>query len=203
MTESDTHTPESEVSEPATMEETLRASNPGLPEEVLDKLEALKTEFGEANLTELMVDVHLDEDIADFVLAAESRLRAQNQALNGKARFLMHREPNADLYILRNLKPSEWNTAWLQILAGQEEAFDRHADAILTACMVYPQFDETDWDYEGGGKLNAPLGMTKSRLVGQFFDNELTDPNQPSSVAFTEANLDNAAKVARRHKPSL
>lgn len=172
--------------------------------EIMAKLEELKKEFGASKVTELMVDVALDEEVAAFLLDAEPTLRSWLKNFGGKIRFVMHREPNGDYYVLRNLLPREWKTQWLEILTGREDIFAKYCDEILKICMVFPTFENTDWDYDGLPKMNAPIGLTKSRLVGAFLQSELpADPNQPTSVAFNGAALDDASTVARRHKPSL
>jgi hypothetical protein len=160
------------------------------------KLAELRDEFGENSVTDLLVDTAMDSSVAQAVLDAEPRLRAISQQFSGKAHFMMHREPNGDLYILRTLKPSEWNASWLQLLAGRDDVFEQHAPAVLAACMVYPSFDETDWEYEGLPKLNAPLGMTRTRLLTTFFQSEMGDMSQPNSITFETAHLDNAIRAA-------
>lgn len=174
-------------------------------QEVEARLEELKEEFGE-KLTELIVEVEFNQESADFLMSAEERLREADVSMSGKAFFYMHREPNGDWYVMRNLKPSEFSTEWLTLLDQQNylKAFNKHADDLLRATMVYPRFEETDWEYEGGGKLNAPQPLTKSRLVGAFFDYELSTNPEQDNIRFRPGEIDTAVSVAKRKKkPSL
>lgn len=182
--------------------EDIYAVDP-LSAEIEAKLTELKNMFGEENVTEIVADVYFDPDVAAFVMECEDVMKTRSEALNNKARFFLHREPNGDLYLLNNLKPSEWKTQWLQILTGDQSAADKYGDEILKASMLYPSFDQTDWDYEGGEKMHRPMGLTKSRLIGTFFTYEIQDPTQDNTVAFDSKSIDTALAAAKSAKPSL
>ncbi|RME29034.1 MAG: hypothetical protein D6800_03205 [Candidatus Zixiibacteriota bacterium] len=170
-----------------------------------DMLARLQEELGVDRVPPIVADVALSDEIAAFLLKAEDRITELVKATGGKVDFYLHREPNNDLYLLRSLKPSEWNSTWFGILMQNitEEQRDAYVDQLLSACMVYPSYDETAWDWEPE-KINAPSGMTKNRLVGTFFENNIQDPNTPSSVAFDPGEAQAAIDVARKkQKPSL
>lgn len=171
------------------------------PEEQ-DRYQALQDEFGE-DLTDLIVDTEFDKEVAEFLLVAEQRLKEVQETYGDKVSFYMHRDPGPrkDHYILRTLAPSEWNANWLSIMSGTSEAMEMYLDDLLEACMVYPSFEETAWEWEND-KLHAPDGLTKGRLAGKFFDMVLPDRNTATGVAFGSQEVSKAVDVAkRRRKP--
>jgi hypothetical protein len=202
--------PERSVEDLAQAAQQPPAQGPQNPENQLDpevqsKLEDLREEFGE--LSELLVDVAFNETVADFLIDAEEVIRHHAEKRGGKARFYIHREgPTEELYLLLSPKPAQFNSAWMQMQNPNPEmamqAYERYVDDILKTVMVYPKYQNVDWNLDGTG-VYQPMGLTKSRLVDTFFSYEMNDPNEPNSVAFSDEEVDDAVNVAQRDKPSL
>lgn len=189
--------------------EALFANQPNmsaseLDNEVQEQLESLRDEFGE--LSEILVDAAFNENVAEFLLDASDVISKHLDERAGKARFYMHREPNDDLYLLLSPKPAQFNSAWLQMQSRQPQAavqaFERYADDILKTIMIKPRFQDVDWNLDGNG-VNAPMGMTKSRIVDTFLSYEMNDPNEPTSTVFSEDEVDSAMEAAKKEQPSF
>lgn len=172
--------------------------------EVRSELNELQEEFGE--LSEILVDAVFNEHVAEFLIECEPVIQKFIDKRGGKARFYMHREPNDDLYLLLSPKPAQFKATWLQMQNPQPEvaveAFERYADDILKTIMIKPSFNEVDWNLDGTG-VNAPMGMTKSRIVDTFLSYEMNDPEEPTSSVFSEDEVDSAMEAAKRDKPSF
>lgn len=165
---------------------------------VKEMIEELEAEYGAENVTELLVEAAYNDEVAEFLLAAEAHITETIREVGKKVRFHLHPEANGDLYILRTLKHNEWNSAWMRILTGQPEEFAKHGDAMLQLVMVYPSFEETDWDWTGEG-INTPEGMVRQRLVGTIFDAEMAQA-QAEPVSFGTEELPNVTQAARKRK---
>lgn len=167
------------------------------------RLDALIEKFGEENITELMVETEFGgKGTADFLLKAAGPLEQLNRQFNEKLRFYLHREPNGEIYILRSVKPSEFKSQWIEVFAGKEGAFDMYAEQILGTTMAYPAYHQTDWEYDDPNKINAPVGLTKPRIIQTFFMNEMPMQEMPS-FAFKPEDIENAIEVAKSNKVSL
>jgi hypothetical protein len=189
------------------VEETLVEEEPidEASDEFTLRLEALREEFGDA-LTDVIVDAEFDEAVAEFLIGANDRLGEVIESTRGRASFYLHREPGPkkDHYILRTVRPQEFKAQWVTMISGQPEAFERYEEEFLRAVMLYPSFDEVDWDWDDDTKLHSPDAFTKGRLVSKYFDFTLPDPQAPSGVAFGASDVGPAVDVARRKKkPSL
>ena len=165
---------------------------------VKEMIEELEAEYSAENVTELLVEAAYNDEVAEFLLAAEAHITETIREVGKKVRFHLHPEANGDLYILRTIKHNEWNSAWMRILTGQPEEFAKHGDAMLQLVMVYPSFEETDWDWSGEG-INTPEGMVRQRLVGTIFDAEMAQA-QAEPVSFGTDELPNVTKAARKRK---
>lgn len=172
-----------------------------LSPEFQERLDALRAEFGEDNVKDLLADVEFNDKAAEVILDAERQIRALSNQYGNKIRFYMHREPNDDMYVLRSLALQEWKTPWLELLRPGAD-LDKYGNDVLQACMVYPSFDQTDWEYKGAPLLNAPQFFTKSRLLATFFQFEFAS-DKDYKYDFKVEDVDNAVTVAKRKKPSL
>lgn len=165
----------------------------------------LRDEFGE-QLTDLIVDAEFDEGVGAFLLEAEARLQECVASSHGRASFYLHREPGPkkDHYVLRTIRPTDFNANWVTMLSGQPEQFEKYEDEFLRASMLYPSYDEVDWGWDDSGKMHAPDAFTKGRLVAKYFEFTLPDPQAPSGVAFGSNEVEPATRVVKRKaKPSL
>jgi hypothetical protein len=172
-------------------------------EEIDQEMENLREEFGD-DLPPLLIDVHFDEDVADFFLEAMPRVKKQLQTRQ-KTRFYIHQEdPTQEFYLMVSPAPANFNAAWVSMQNPQTaaQAFEQYADEMLQEILLYPRYDEIDWQQSGDG-MYTPLGLTKQRLIDTFFQHERNDPQQPSSVAFTGDEVSEAQEVAQREKPSF
>lgn len=168
----------------------------------------LEEEFDD--VTDILVDVRFDDDVAEFFLEHKDHILQISKERAGKARFYIHREPNDELYLLLSPKPDEFNASWLSMRNPKIglQAFEKFGDGLLEVVMEKPTFEDVDWQLDGSG-VYAPMGLTKSRLIDTFFFYELVDPQEQNKVAFTENEVEDAATVAKRtvdkkkRKPSL
>lgn len=172
-------------------------------DQIDEEMDKLREEFGE-DLPPLLVDVHFDEDVADFFLEALPRVKEQMQKRK-KTRFYIHQEdPTQEYYLMISPAPANFNAAWVAMQNPQtaQQAFDQYADQMLQEILLYPRYDEIDWEQTGDG-MYTPLGLTKTRLIDTFFQHERNDPQRPSSVAFDGTDVDEAKELAEREKPSF
>lgn len=162
----------------------------------------LEDEYGAENVTELLVEAAFNDDVADLLVEAEGAIQEAIRTAGKKVGFYIHTEPSAagvpQLYLLRSLKPTEWNSGWLRILSGAPEEFAKHHASVLDLAMVYPSFGGTDWDWTGEG-LRSPRGMAKERLVSAVFDQEVSQQT-PEPIEFTADHLGDAQKAARTNR---
>lgn len=171
-------------------------------EKVQEVADQLEEDYDE--VPDLFLDLKIDETTAEFYLDALPRIRKVLDHRNGKAQFYVHREPNDDLYLMLGPKPSEFKTQWVQMQNPNTgpEAFERYADDLLEAVLLYPRYGEIDWQLSGDG-MKTPMSMTKQRLVNTFFFYETHDPQQPHTAQFDESHVEDGAEIARSEKPSL
>jgi len=157
--------------------------------------------YGEERVTDLVLDAYVNPRVAEFLLEAEPALRRVLEEVGPKTVMWLHHEPNGDLYLLRALRPDEWMTRWLALISPKAaEAFDQYGEQILRLIMVYPSYDEVDWDWSGKGK-NTPAASLKWRLVYSMIERELQEPvNHGTDVPFRPDELDTALDAAKRRK---
>lgn len=172
-------------------------------DEIDQEMDELREEFGE-DLPPLLIDVHFDDDVAEFFLEALDRVKEQLRKRK-KTRFYIHQEdPTQEYYLMASPAPANFNAAWVAMQNPQtaQQAFQQYADPMLQEVLLYPSYEEIDWEQTGDG-MYTPLGLTKTRLIDTFFQHERNDPQRPSSVAFTGEDVDQAQEVAQREKPSF
>jgi hypothetical protein len=168
-----------------------------IQERIEEMTAELSEEYGEENITELLIEAAYSPESAEFLLEAEEAIQATIERVGRKTPFYLHTEQNGDQYILRALKPGEFKISWLQVLDGDADVFEMYGPAILKKAMVYPSFADTDWDWSGDG-INQPMSMTDRRLVGQVLEREVAvDENQ--DVEFAAEDVPNAAEAARKN----
>lgn len=175
-----------------------------LEDDQVREIEQLKEEFGDG-ASEIVIDVALVPSVREFLLRAEDSLKESMASLKGKASYCIHREPGPreEYYLLRTIRPDEWDSNWLSMLTNDRAMFDMYGPALLETCMVYPKYEDVAWNWEES-KEYSPDILTKPRLISKFFELVLPDPKYPTSVSFKQADVDTAIKVAKRKsKPGL
>jgi len=170
-----------------------------LQRELLEIEEQLREEYDEDQLTEFIFDCAFTEEIAEAFLDAKDRILSAAERRSGKARFYCHLEPNDEVYFLVSPLPKEFNTSWIMTTNPQtdEEVYSELLEQLLRATMLYPAYNEVDWDYTGD-KMYAPFGLTKENLKRTFWQYEFPDPQQPNSVPFGQEEIETASEVSER-----
>jgi len=197
--------------QPPGEEDEGRFAHIDMTPEQRERVDELVEQFGEDQVTELMLDAAWSEEFAEFLLEAHPRMSAVMEAQGGKAEFYLHREMRTkddEYYVMKSPRPQDFRTQWTAMLNPQleEEDYARLETQLLQHVLVHPTYEEVDWERTGEG-VYSPKGLTKNRLVNVFWEYETQNGQQVATdTAFGSEEVGDAVDVAEStvsEKPSL